>query len=313
MRQTEPVEDRIRRLEAWDERQYMLNENYEVYEKQGEPVGAAALHYHNFYEIIYVMEGEFASLAEDKIHPLHRGDFLLLNRNVMHKYQPAEKKQDVSRRIILWVTDGMLERLGEGDTDLSACFHGESARVCHFPVYYEEMLRGFLLKLAMSRGPESEPPGTKAAMDRGYLILFFTYLNMLCRGGEYFSTEELAGNPLVEQVSAYIDGHMEEAISLGQLAEQVHMSKYYFLRKFKEMTGVTVHAFLMDKRLIRACQYLREGRSITQVWQSCGFANYSSFLRNFRAAYGVAPGKYLEFYPEGAAPRPPVAFFRPLW
>ena len=83
MRQPEPVEDRIRRLEAWDERQYMLNENYEVYEKQGEPVGAAALHYHNFYEIIYVMEGEFASLAEDKIHPLHRGDFLLLRKSRM--------------------------------------------------------------------------------------------------------------------------------------------------------------------------------------------------------------------------------------
>lgn len=303
MKQAELMENRIRKLEAWDERQYMLNENYEVYEKQGEPVGAAALHYHNFYEIIYVMEGEFASLAEDKIYPLHKGDFLLINRNVMHKYHPVETKQSSSKRIILWITDGMLERLGDGQMDLTACFQGEPAIACHFPVYYEELLRGYLLKLAMSRVLEHEPPGTKQVMDRGYLILFFTYLNALCRVGEYFATEELVGNSLVEQVSTYIDVHMEEPITLDMLAEQVHMSKYYFLRKFKEMTGVTVHTFLTDKRLIRACQGIREGLSITQVWQSCGFADYSSFLRNFKAAYGVAPGKYLDFYPEGTAPR----------
>ena len=302
MKQAERMESRIRRVEAWDERQYMLDENYEVYEKEGEPVGAAALHYHIFYEIIYVMEGEFASLAEDKIYPLHRGDFLLINRNVMHKYQPVEKKQVSSKRIILWITDGMLERLGEGQMELAACFQGE-AKVCHFPVYYEELLRGYLLKLAMSQVLDREPPGTKQVMDRGYLLLFFSYLNALCRVGEYFSTEELVGNPLVEQVSAYIDKHMEESITLDRLAEHVHMSKYYFLRRFKEMTGVTVHTFLTDKRLIRACQGLREGKNITQVWQSCGFADYSSFLRNFKAAYGVAPGRYLDFYPEGAVPR----------
>ena len=303
MKQAERMENRIRRVEAWDERQYMLDENYEVSETEGEPVGAASLHYHNFYEIIYVMEGECASLAEDKIYPLHRGDFLLINRNVMHKYQPVEKKQVSSKRIILWITDGMLERLGEGQMDLAACFQGEAAKVCHFPVYYEELLRGYLLKLAMSQVLDREPPGTKQVMDRGYLLLFFSYLNALCRVGEYFSTEELVGNPLVEQVSAYIDGHMEESITLDRLAEHVHMSKYYFLRKFKEMTGVTVHTFLTDKRLIRACQGLREGKNITQVWQSCGFADYSSFLRNFKTAYGVAPGRYLDFYPEGTAPR----------
>ena len=303
MKQTGSMESRIRKMEAWDERQYMLNENYEVYEKDGEPVGAAALHYHNFYEIIYVLEGEFTSLAEDKIYLLHRGDFLLINRNVMHKYHPVEKKQISSKRIILWITDGMLERLGEGEMNLAACFEGEGARVCHFPVYYEELLRGYLLKLAMSHVLDREQPGTKQAMDRGYLILFFTYLNALCHVGEYFSTEGLSGNPLVEQVSAYIDSHIEEPISLELLANQVHMSKYYFLRKFKEMTGVTVHTFLTNKRLIRACQELRKGLSITQVWQSCGFADYSSFLRNFKAAYGVAPGRYLDFYPEGAAIR----------
>ena len=48
----------FRRMEAADERQYMINDNFEVYEKQGAPTGAATFHYHSFFEIIYVLEGE---------------------------------------------------------------------------------------------------------------------------------------------------------------------------------------------------------------------------------------------------------------
>ena len=46
------ISSKIKTLDASDERQYMINEHYEVYEKHGAPTGAAAFHYHNFYEII---------------------------------------------------------------------------------------------------------------------------------------------------------------------------------------------------------------------------------------------------------------------
>lgn len=312
MKPMEPKEERIRKLEAGDGRQYILNENYEVYEKEGEPVGTT-LHYHNFYEIIYVMQGEFSALAGDRIYQLKGGDFLLIGRNVMHRYQPVEEGPGRSRRIIVWISDGMLERLGGGEMNLAECFQGGDARVCHFPVYYEELLRGYLLKLAMSGGIGQEPPGARQVMDRGYLILFFSYLNLLCRAGGYYSQEGLERNPLVEQVGDYIDAHLEEKITLETLAAGAHMSKYYFLRKFKAATGVTVHTFLIHKRLIRACQWLRDGLSVTQVWQGCGFSDYSSFLRNFKAVYGVAPGKYAGFYPDGVPDRSgsPGGFLQP--
>ena len=92
MKPTSSMEKRIRVLEATDERQYMMNENYEVYEKQGAPVGAIAFHYHNFYEIIYVLEGEYSSMIENQTYHLRKGDFLLIDQNVMHKYHYIEKK-----------------------------------------------------------------------------------------------------------------------------------------------------------------------------------------------------------------------------
>ncbi len=296
-------EKHIRVLDASDERQYMLNDNYEVYEKQGAPLGALSFHYHNFYEILYVLEGEYAAMMENQTYYLKKGDFLLVDINVLHKYHFMEQKHDSSRRIILWVTSQMLKQLSGEGLDLAACFSGGRAgardgyRTCawHFPVYYEEMLRGYLLKLAMSEVAGDGLPGAKEMLDRGYLTLFFAHLNILCSHKEYlFAREDTVTHPLVEQVSSYVEAHIGERVTVEQLAGQVHISKYYFLRKFKELTGVTVHAFVTQKRLIRACEEIISGKNITQVYQDCGFADYSSFLRNFKAAFGVSPGKYSE-------------------
>ena len=280
---------KIRRLPATEERQYLIDGDYEAYEKEGVPTGAMAFHYHNFYEILYVLEGEYSSMVENQSYHLHKGDFLLIDQNVMHKYQPTEGKHENSRRIILWVTGAFLKNLSDGELDLTECFHLQDSRAWHFPVYYEEMLRGYLLKLAM----DGESTGIRRAMDRGYLTLFFAHLNLLCgRKESLLSGEYVAEHPLVEQVNAYVEAHLEEGITLEQLAECVHVSKYHFLRKFKELTGVTAHAFVMNKRLIRACELLQKGESVTTAYQKAGFGDYSVFLRNFRDAFGISPSKY---------------------
>ena len=288
---------RLKSLDASDERQYMLHENYEVYEKHGAPIGATSMHYHNFYEVIYVLEGEYSSLLGNQNYHMKTGDFLLIDCNVMNKYQHIEKKYDSSKRIILWITPNMLEKLSDGEMDLTACFRGRESCAYHFPIYYEEMLRGYLLKLAMSDILDIEAAGAKEVMDRGYLTLFFVYLNMLCARQEYlFSEERTSTHPLVDKISKYIDTHISEPISVEDLANLVHMSKYHFLRKFKDITGVTAHTFITNKRLIRACEMLKNGQTITQAYQNCCFSDYSAFLRNFKKIFGVSPGKYLDFY-----------------
>ena len=290
----------IRRMEATDERQYMMSDTYEVYEKQGAPTGAATFHYHSFYEIIYVLEGEYSSMIENQTYHMKKGDFLLIDSNVMHKYHYVEKKHDSSKRIILWITRKMLDELSAGGLDLGGCFTKSATQgscAYHFPAYYEEQLRGYLMKLAMSEMMDVELPGAKPVLDRGYLTLFFVYLNALCNRKEYlFAAEEMVVHPMVDTISAYIDAHISEPILVEELAEQVHMSKYHFLRRFKELTGVTAHTFITNKRLIKACEGLKAGQSITQVYQNSGFCDYSSFLRNFKNAFGVAPGKYKDYY-----------------
>ena len=121
----------LRCRDAADERQYMLSGDYEVYEKVGEPVGAVSFHYHDFYELIYIIEGEFSSLIEDRAVRMRKGDFLLIDKNVMHKYHPTEKKMDSSRRIILWISDAA----GAGGGRAVSCrmLLGSGAETVSFP------------------------------------------------------------------------------------------------------------------------------------------------------------------------------------
>ena len=82
-----------------DERQYMIREDFEIYEKRGAPAGATALHYHDFYEIIYILgRGIFQPGGQCDLFSEKRG-FLLIGRNVMHKYHYVEGKHARSRRI----------------------------------------------------------------------------------------------------------------------------------------------------------------------------------------------------------------------
>ena len=279
---------RIRKLPATEERQYIIDGDYEVYEKEGIPTGAITFHSHNFFEVLYVLEGEYSSIVDHQSYHLHKGDFLLIEQNVMHKYQMTADAMQ-SKRIILWVTDAFLKKLADPEQDLTECFHHQDSRAWHFPVYYDEMLRGFLLKLAMN-GPGN---GLRRTMDRGYLTLLFAYLNLLCgRRESLLAGEFVAEHPMVEAIGSFVEEHIEENITVDRLAETVHMSKYHFLRKFKQLTGVTVHTYVMNKRLIRACSLLSQGESMNAVCRKTGFGDYSVFLRNFKAAFGISPGKY---------------------
>ena len=285
--------DRLRLVDAAEQRQYMQEDTYEVYEKIGPPVGATEFHYHDFYEIIYIANGQFASQVGEVTHELRRGDFLMIGRNTLHRYYPEAKKHDDSRRVILWVRKELLQELSGGNCDLSDCFHEGSAVIYHFPLNYEDILSGFLMKLAMSELIDDVDPKMRSVMDRGYLTLFFSYLNVLCARHDYiFSDAAVMENSLVEEIDRYIEEHIEEPITIDELAAVVHLSKYYFVRRFKELTGVTAHTYLINRRLIRACELLKEGEEVMNVYSMVGFSDYSVFLRNFRKMYGISPREY---------------------
>lgn len=97
----------------------------------------------------------------------------------------------------------------------------------------------------------------------------------------------------LQQAFDYINEHLGEDLSLIAIATELYMSQYYFCRLFKQSTGMTPHRYLIQQRVERAKQLLRQKEgAIAHVAMECGFANPSHFAKHFRQYTGVTPKEF---------------------
>lgn len=93
----------------------------------------------------------------------------------------------------------------------------------------------------------------------------------------------------------YIDSHLDQNLSLSQIAETVGMSSYYFSRALKKSTGFTPHTYVIHQRMERAKQLLIETKlPVIDIALSVGYINHSHFSTQFRKLAGVSPTAYRE-------------------
>lgn len=98
---------------------------------------------------------------------------------------------------------------------------------------------------------------------------------------------------LRHQLIEFIDAHLADPLSLGQLAGMCALSEYHFARMFRESFGVPPHQYLLARRLHRARELLRTTRlAFGAIALDCGFASASHFSNRFRQAVGATPGAY---------------------
>lgn len=98
---------------------------------------------------------------------------------------------------------------------------------------------------------------------------------------------------LRRQLVEFIDQHLADPLSLGQLAGMCALSEYHFARMFRESFGVPPHQYLLARRLDHARQLLRGTRQpLGEIALSCGFASASHFTNRFRQVVGATPGEY---------------------
>jgi AraC-like DNA-binding protein len=82
-------------------------------------------------------------------------------------------------------------------------------------------------------------------------------------------------------------------LSLGDIAEEVGLSRERLSRLFHETLGITFSDYLAEVRLGRARQLLAEGSSpVTEIAFASGFQSISQFNRRFLQAEGVSPSEY---------------------
>lgn len=88
----------------------------------------------------------------------------------------------------------------------------------------------------------------------------------------------------------YMHAHLEQDISLDELAKTVNISPSHLRRLFKQATGMAPHQYLIDLRVNRAKELLLTGSfSVNEVAAEVGFADQSHLHRHFKRIFGVTP------------------------
>lgn len=97
----------------------------------------------------------------------------------------------------------------------------------------------------------------------------------------------------INRVIRYIQEHYAEPVSLDDLMEVVHLSKYYFLKLFKQYTGLSPYEYLINYRISQAKRLLRTtDHSIGAIAGEVGFLDESNFIKQFKKITGCKPLVY---------------------
>ncbi len=274
------------RAQRFDPRQYMMGEKFEVFHYRETAPYVPEAHYHNFYEIYYLLEGDVEYWIEGRTYSLQQGEILLINPMEFHR--PVIKDKNIPyERIVVWVDKEYLESLSR-EKPLNLCFDFSANR--------ERIIRASGIKrteiTALLSELVKEYYSKEYAAEMcafGTLIRFLAELNRISlsiEGGENLTEVQ---SSLVLGVLDYIGEHFDEELSLDLLAKEFFVSKYHLSHEFSKATGTGVYRYILLKRLISARQMLLDGKPAGEVAHLCGFKDYTSFFKAFKAEYGISP------------------------
>ncbi len=93
-----------------------------------------------------------------------------------------------------------------------------------------------------------------------------------------------------------LEDNFEEALSVSELADRAHLSRYHFARTFRRFTGYTPHEYLLRVRLSRARTLMTQNeqeKSMAEIAIACGFFDQAHFNRHFHRAFGITPTAFI--------------------
>ena len=272
------------RNQRFDPRQIMQTDTFEVFHYKDPSPSAVEVHHHDFYEVYFLLGGQVEYWVEGRILRPAAGDLLLINPMELHR-PVIQSDSSTYERIVLWINKTYLEGLTEGG-QLSRCFDPNLPNLIRPTAAERTTLTAWLSDLVRecySRDFCSEYSAF------GIFLQFMVQLNRIALHTQP-QQEEATVSDLVNQVLHYIGRHTNEELTLHGLAERFFVSKYHLSHAFTREVGVSLHRYITLRRLLMARQLLSAGVPAGQVSSACGFSEYTSFYRAFKAEYGISPG-----------------------
>lgn len=282
------------RSTAFVSRQYMLSKDYEIYYYSDLHFRSVGSHSHDYYEFYFFVEGAVTMEVGSKQYPLAVGDVIIVPPGVPHRAVLTDSAIPY-RRFVFWLSREYAEALAAQSNDTVSCLRrAEAGRFhWHFDVLSFNSLRGSLFDLLDEL--HAERFGKEAQVDLDIRLLLLRLSRLLHEQTDKRSHQETVSK--YEAITAFIDAHLEEDLSLDRLAREFFLSKYYIAHLFQNSVGLSVHQYVIKKRLAACRGAIQSGAKVSEAALAYGFRDYSSFYRAFRKECGMSPSECRETAP----------------
>lgn len=238
-------------------------------------------HSHNHTELFYIIGGKGQFWIEDHLHTVSSNDLVVISPYVSHT-EVSSNAQPLEY-IVLGVAGIELSADDSANSqyrilnhcvseDIFSCFRNiiremESKNTCYTDICqaYTEILIIRLMRIISLTCPNR--PGVNI------------------------------GNRSCAAVRQYIDLHFKESLSLEQLAEKVHMNKFYLSHAFKKEYGISPMHYLISKRIEESKYLLAETNlPLSHIAQMLGFSSLSYFSQTFRRTQSISPKEFRQHF-----------------
>ncbi len=277
----------------------MVSSDYEVFYYSDRDFKTLSPHAHDYYECYLFIEGDITMeifRGEEKIerHKMSPGDLMIVPPGIMHHAVMNDPALNY-RRFVFWISKKLCNSLMEESVDYMYLI--QKAEAFHKYIYHLAPADFHLVESRFLRLLEeisAERYGSVAARHLCLCDLILS-INRVIYDEEHKETgsEELS---LFQNILSYVESNLEDTLSLDDIAGKFYVSKYYVSHLFKDTLGISLHQYIIKKRLLECRTAITGGESISKTYERFGFRDYSSFFKAFRKEYGMSPKEYQNLY-----------------
>ena len=233
------------------------------------------MHTHDCYEIYCFISGNAKYYVEGNIYNLKRGDILFIKKAEAHTLQ-LTSDAPYERSVISFKADSVInEQTRIMLLEFDRLPLGKGTRF-PFSFFKDKHWLYYIDKIISCDNKESK---------RLYLSVLINEMYECREEALSLRTEQDA----VADIITYLNNNITEPITLETICKKFYISKSQLNRKFRRITGSTIWEYVITKRLILAKELLQHGEHPTTVCTKCGFNDYTTFFRAYKARFFVSP------------------------
>ncbi len=243
-------------------------------------------HYHNSFEIYYLVSGNRKMLVQDKVYELCPSDIVLLRPNILHR----SMNSGVHSRINIVFDNLFLDNYFTKSASeyLTSCFDTEFIKLNN-----NENQQFLKIFSEIKNKYNSHLP---CFVSLAKILELF--INAKKRQETEFSTRIFLSNTSekITSVIEYISKNYNIISSIDEIARYCYINKSYLCRLFKKETGLTVFEYLNLVKIYRSCELIcNTNDTIADIAIKCGFSSISYFSYTFKKLIGKTPLQFKKY------------------